>query len=261
MVAPRDFKLESGRRHPGQRHLSRRRLPPARRCWRRSRCAPEIRRRRRRLRPAARVQPRAPPREGHLSADPLGRREARRGAAAGGIAPALAPVVAEGYGLGVQAAPSKWRRLPRRPTAQASRAPVPPRSRMPTVFGSADAVQPVPSKCSMVGTMPFEHFTARRRPHVTFAARPDGSERSEIAEGADVDLRPGITGAALDQPVPNGARPRAAAAPASHTASAPVPQMSLRSAIHPPAANRLPSGLQLYDSVHAAPSQWTWIAA
>src|SRR5262245_27323985 len=49
--------------------------------------------------------------------------------------------------------------------------------------------------------------------------------------------------------------------PPAHTASAAVPQTSRGVAIHPPAANRFPSGLQLNTSVHAAPSQWTCTAA
>ena len=90
-----------------------------------------------------------------------------------------------------------------------------------------DAVQVVPSKCSMVGRRSLRTISPPdARPHVTFAARPDRIERSVVAEAADVDLRPGITGAALNHALPNEARRPGSQSPASHTASAPVPQMS-----------------------------------
>src|SRR6185503_16510724 len=68
-------------------------------------------------------------------------------------------------------------------------------------------------------------LAGRRRPHVTFAARPDRSERPPLTEVAEVDLRPGIAGAALDQRVADGARTRAAIAGVPHGVRAGSPDV------------------------------------
>src|SRR5262245_12755523 len=135
-------------------------------------------------------------------------------------------------------------------------------SRRPAVAGSLEAIQLVPSKCSAVGMTPPSLVSAddAAQTSVSLLAQIVSSRRcSPTARGGvrscQAPARKRSTKAARIGLAPGEQSPPA------QTASALVPQMSWSNATQPPAANRLPSGLQVYDSVHAAPSQWTRSAA